>query len=320
MTESLNPEVSVIIPVYNAEDTLKRCLESVALAAENVEIECLTVLDAPTDNSESEARALARRFPFMRILTLKRNMGPAAARREGMLSTRGEYILNLDADDTLCPGSLGRLLAEARRTDADIVVGGYRKRNPDEAWHPQEGMADGKRWAVDVLSGKVMAYLSNKLFRRALYSRSGAYCPQDIRLWEDKVLCVELFSCARKVASIDLPVFEYFRSYSGILAARQSRLDDMAKALDALTGFLDNEYALELDRAKLRLKLDLLWATNGRKQRGYARLYNGIDVAVLDRTEVKPIWKLGLMFVRMNNLSLFNLFRFLGMTKRRIMH
>lgn len=319
MTNPGIPEISVVIPVYNAESTLKRVLRSVALEVEQVALECIVVLDAPTDNSESILRAEAERHPFIRIFNLPSNSGPAAARREGMLAAKGEFIINLDADDALCRGALRALIDAARSVDADMAVGGYKVHNPEGEWHPEEGVCEGCKWAIDVLAGKAQAYLPNKLIRRSLYSESGAFCPQDIRLWEDKVLSVELFSAASVVVAVDVPVFEYFRSATGISGRRRGRFSDMVKALDALTVFLGDKYSRELDRAKLRLKLELLWATRGREQKKYAGLYDGIDVAVLDHTEVKPIWKLGLTLVRMNNLAIFNLLRAFGLMKRRLL-
>ena len=111
-------KVSIIIPVYNAERTLERCIGSV-LRQTYPDVEAVLVDDASTDRSRDMLYLYRKDNPCIRIVEHERNQGSMLARYNGCMAATGEYILFLDADDELTSDAVQRLL-EARG-DADIV-------------------------------------------------------------------------------------------------------------------------------------------------------------------------------------------------------
>lgn len=111
---------SVIIPVYNSASYLHRCLDSV-IKQTSKDIEIIGVDDGSDDDSYDILLDYAKKDK--RIITLRQyNMGAGAARNKGMKVANGKYLYFLDADDYIYPDLLQETIAEAERTDADIVV------------------------------------------------------------------------------------------------------------------------------------------------------------------------------------------------------
>lgn len=117
------PKVSVIVPVYNAEKYLGRCLESLC-AQTFTDIEVICINDGSTDNSRKILEAYTqgdKRF----IVINKKNAGVSAARNDGIKRAHGKYIHFMDADDFVDSDYYERMFAVAKDTDADIVCSGF---------------------------------------------------------------------------------------------------------------------------------------------------------------------------------------------------
>lgn len=118
----MTPKVSVIMPVYNAHDFLRPCLDSI-LNQTLKEIEIICVDDDSRDDSLEILREYARKDPRMRVIH-QENGGAGAARNNGLQYAAGEYLSILDCDDFFEPDMLEKAYAEAREKELDIVVFG----------------------------------------------------------------------------------------------------------------------------------------------------------------------------------------------------
>lgn len=99
--------ISIITPVYNRADCIGRCLESVA--AENIggaKVEHVIADDGSTDDSAAIVEAFAETHPDVRLVRLSRNSGPNAARNAAIAAASGDFVLFIDSDDCLAPGSI----------------------------------------------------------------------------------------------------------------------------------------------------------------------------------------------------------------------
>jgi glycosyltransferase involved in cell wall biosynthesis len=113
--------VSIVVPAYNAAETITQTLSS-ALQQTEPNLEVLVVDDASTDTTAGIAAQVAARDKRVRLLRQTVNRGPAAARNRGMASARGKWIALLDADDAFAPARLEVLTAAADRHAADLVA------------------------------------------------------------------------------------------------------------------------------------------------------------------------------------------------------
>ncbi|MBQ7631951.1 MAG: glycosyltransferase family 2 protein [Paludibacteraceae bacterium] len=120
------PKVSVIIPVYNVEEYIAECLQSVMQQTYSGEIECILVDDCGSDNSIAIAEQLIadyKGYISFHILHHEHNRGLSAARNTGTDSATGNYIYYLDSDDYIPDDCISTLTAPLKERDYDIVLG-----------------------------------------------------------------------------------------------------------------------------------------------------------------------------------------------------
>lgn len=96
-----NIKLSIIIPIYNVEKYLNRCLDSIVRQIQDYSIEIILVNDGSTDNSLNICNEYKEKFPYIKVLN-KKNGGLSDARNYGVYQANGEYIYFFDSDDMLC--------------------------------------------------------------------------------------------------------------------------------------------------------------------------------------------------------------------------
>lgn len=141
----MNGKISIIVPVYNKEAYLVECMESLAQQT-YPDFEVLLVDDGSTDGSLNIAQTFCERDSRFHSISQK-NGGQNAARKTGVEHAAGNWIVFVDADDTVAPGMCEVLMRRQRETDADIVYGNTQKSYAEAG----EGVCQG--WG-GVLSGK----------------------------------------------------------------------------------------------------------------------------------------------------------------------
>lgn len=128
------PTVSIIVAAYNAEATLRHCLESV-LNHNRAKLELIVV----DDRSYDQTSGIAQRFAAFdsRVSYIKNQgiKGASAARNLGLSHARGEYILFMDADDWMLAGAIDKLLDSAHRTEADLTIAAHVQYRGQDAQH-----------------------------------------------------------------------------------------------------------------------------------------------------------------------------------------
>lgn len=176
MGSGLDNRVAIVVPCYNAERTLADTLES-ALGQTGVSVDVVVVDDGSKDGSLS----VARRFePHVRILTGP-NRGVSAARNTGIAESFSPWMVFLDADDCLEPGSLEKRLAVACERRADVVISEWVDLCDDGAGVVRNGDHHTIDWAaldqnptVAIASG-VWATTAAILYSRAIVNRIGGF-------------------------------------------------------------------------------------------------------------------------------------------------
>ena len=131
---STRPEVSVIVPAYNAGASIRTAVGSVL--AEPVDLECLVVDDGSSDDTAAIVESIAAGDPRVILLRQPENAGVSAARNRALETARGEWISFVDADDRLLPGALATMLAAAREEQALVVLGRRVSTDGTRTWYP----------------------------------------------------------------------------------------------------------------------------------------------------------------------------------------
>ena len=191
-------KLSVIVPVYKAENYLRDCVDSILAQTMN-DLELILINDGSPDNSGAIMAEYAAKYPEkVRTLTVD-NGGQGRARNFGIDMARGEFLSFIDSDDWIEPNSYERMLNAADENDADIVVCDMEKR-----W--EGGKTEYVKAAIQDHPLASAGSSSNKIFRRSLVG--------DIRfpvgLWyEDFDFSAKLLMLSRKTVYVEEPLYIY---------------------------------------------------------------------------------------------------------------
>ena len=176
VTDSIKPPcVSIIIPVYNSQETLKQCIDSLLTQTFN-DIEIVCVNDGSTDKSQKIIEEYMRKDPRVKLIT-QPHSGIALARNKGRYLTRGEYIIFMNSNDYAKTDMLDNLYQNAKEHESDIVLFSYTSFNPqtmeffDEEFPLKEFSDDydnrsfSPQETYDFMF-RIKPYTYNKMFKR----------------------------------------------------------------------------------------------------------------------------------------------------------
>lgn len=200
-----NPLVSIIVPVYNVQNSVARCLESV-LAQTWKEIEVIVLNDGSTDGSLAICEQFRRKDPRITLID-KPNAGLSMTRNDGMKVAKGKYVQFVDSDDLLEPDFTENMVRAAEANSADLVISPYWMALPPEMVNPGEG---------EKLATFYFNVVWNKLYRRQLLEAVDLWFTNDLLYAEDQQFNVRYLQYAKVIASIDTPGYYYIQNPQGI--------------------------------------------------------------------------------------------------------
>lgn len=212
-----NPLVSVIVPVYNAARCLPELFGSLRSQTYG-NMEVILVDDGSTDMSAADCVRLSDGDPRFRLVR-KPNGGLSSARNFGLEHAGGEWIFFIDADDMVQPQALERLVATARTTHADIVVGSFentsRMSSPPATRSPRI-LAPHEAVAVSLYQTPPMNHAWGTLYCRGIFFPDGPRFTEG--LWyEDLDLFYRLFERASRVAYLPEKLYFYRKNPSSFI-------------------------------------------------------------------------------------------------------
>lgn len=194
------PLVSVIVPVYNIEKYVRKCLDSLTSQSyENIEI--IVVDDGSTDGSGEICDEIASKDKRVEVFH-KKNGGLSSARNYGIKKAKGEYVCLVDGDDYVKRDFAKIMMEGMDRGDVDIVVCGY------NAEIPKAGVMSGKEATIRLLTQQenvdIIAW--NKMYRRCLFDKIQYPEGQN---YEDSLTTYKLLAEARNVAYVAESLYVY---------------------------------------------------------------------------------------------------------------
>lgn len=197
MTEHVIPKVSIIIPIYNTEKYLYKCLESVTDQTLS-DIEIICVNDGSTDGSLQIMQEFASKDSRIKIVQ-KENGGLVSARKAGVEAATGEYIGYVDSDDYIEPDMYERMYQTAREQQVDMVTCGYFLEGNYTTTHfdtvdsglyaddKMEYLREHSIYRMEKKETGLRGALWCKLYRREILKKVQLEVPESISIAEDKV-------------------------------------------------------------------------------------------------------------------------------------
>ena len=223
-------KLSIIIPVYQVKDTLKRCLDSIATQSFR-DWQAILVDDASTDGSSKICSEYARSEGRIQLVSLKRHAGLSAARNAGLSKAHGEYITFVDSDDYLAPDTLKELMEQiAIHPDYDILEYPlYRHFGSPGQTRIQFVRREFTYMAAYWLEtrGWRHTYAWNKIYKRELWE--DVKFPEG-RTFEDTFTMPQLLRHCHCIATTDVGLYYYTMNPKGI--TQRAGAKDLNSLLD----------------------------------------------------------------------------------------
>lgn len=232
--------ISIIIPVYNAERWLGRCLDSVVAAADAA-TDIVVVDDGSDDMSARIAAGYAERYPHVSLITQEHGGAGQACRRGVEASTRAEWIFFVDSDDTV-PADAIQSLRRVMTEDADMILGNINIHSEGSSRYLDEGPVrhlSAEQYTTEILEGRMSAVLYGKLIRRDLF-RALRGCPQTfMKNHEDELTIIHLAAGMTRGAIIVSSIVAYNHicrpaSNSSVLTCKFEDIEHLWNSVRAL--------------------------------------------------------------------------------------
>ncbi|WP_447037797.1 bifunctional glycosyltransferase/CDP-glycerol:glycerophosphate glycerophosphotransferase [Streptomyces sp. DSM 118878] len=240
----MQPRLSVVVPIYNVEEFLEECLESIAGQTIDGRLECILVDDGSTDGSPRIAREFAAKDPRF-VYVRQRNAGLSAARNTGVreASATAEFLTFVDSDDVVPHDAYKRMIASLDATGSDFAAGNVwrlTERGRSQAWQYKWLTEPRTRTHItrdlDLLADRVAW---NKVFRRSFWDRHRLAFPEG-KLYEDTPVMIPAHFLAGSVDVLSDHVY-YWRVREGSITRRRTDVKgvrDRIAACAHVSGFL----------------------------------------------------------------------------------
>ncbi|MCR5023602.1 MAG: glycosyltransferase, partial [Lachnospiraceae bacterium] len=242
-------KISVIVPCYNVEKYIDRCLESLKDQTIGIDdLEIIAVDDLSTDGTRDRIEAFEKRFPeSILFIPLAEHVMQGAARNIALTYASGEYVVFLDSDDWLLPVALEHIYDKAVKSNADIV--GYYSRTAGEYSKDDTVYETGRRSTLlkidgteDLIkllfTGLTMRGCWDKAYKKSFIDNNGFRYAEGV-FDEESLFTIPAFLSARRYYILNEELHRYFENTGSTvfnLAKKMEHRDDNAKTWFELYG------------------------------------------------------------------------------------
>ena len=248
------PKVSIIVPVYNVEKYIEKCLES--LVNQTLEdIEIIVVNDGSKDNSKEIVEKYLEKYPKKMVYLEKENGGLSDARNFAIPYAKGEYVAFLDSDDYVELNMYEDMYKIAKNEDSDMVECDFIWEYPDkckidtgEIYHEKHEMLE-----------KIRVVAWNKLIKKSILDETKVIFPKGYR-YEDIEFTYKLIPYLEKVSFLKKPCIHYIQRDNSISNTQNERTKEILEVFDNVINYykekgLYEEYFTELEYTYARVLL-----------------------------------------------------------------
>ena len=248
----MDPLVSIIVPVYNAENYIERCVESI-LGQEYQNIEVILADDGSTDKSGRICDDIAEKDKRV-IVIHKENTGVSDTRNIAIERAAGVYLQFVDSDDWLAPNATELLVRTARVNECDLVISDFYRVVGDRV--SQKGdIEDDSLMTREEFAGYMMenpadfyyGVLWNKLYRREIIVEHNLRMDKNISWCEDFMFNLEYIRFAERFMAVQVPIYYYVWRKGSLVSQGASGISGTIKMKLTVFEYYNNFYKHILD-------------------------------------------------------------------------
>ena len=225
-----NNKISIIIPVFNVEKYIKRCVLSI-LKQSFTNFELIIINDGSSDSTEAICRQMMESDSRIHVLSQK-NKGVSAARNLGLKNAVGKYIVFIDGDDYIEAGYLNELYNSIIQTSAQMAICGYNivfeDGKIDKVLAGKDILLENTELLLSIYQRKYSGgYLWNKIFLRDIIVDYNLKFDESIKIEEDLLFVMRYMLCVSTGIYINRPLYNYVqRDTSAIHLLKNKRMMD----------------------------------------------------------------------------------------------
>lgn len=244
------PDISIIVPIYNASKYLKKCLDSLVNQTKE-ELEFILINDGSTDTSEK----IIKEYKDQRIKYFKnKNQGIGKTRNFGIKKASGKYLMFLDSDDYLDLTACEKLYTKAEKDKLDMVVFDFyrvkqEKLEPDIiSDFPTSSLKKNNNLLLNINLGPC-----NKLYRRDVIIKNNIKFQETLK-YEDTTFIVEAIYNSKRIGKLNEILYYYIIHSQSETTVRDERIFDIIKVVDIVRKYLKGKNLDEvLDKLTVRI-------------------------------------------------------------------
>lgn len=286
----MNYSISVLIPVYNVEDYIEKCAESLFNNTIAEKCEFIFTNDCTTDTSMKVLNSVIEKYPKLKnnivLLHHDKNMGLGTTRNTGFDATNGKYIICVDSDDWVETNYLEELLTLAEKDDLDFIGcdAFFEKEETNETkirHYPLD--SDPKKCLIDIYDYKVGDYLWIKMMKKEFLIKNNIRWADGINIHEDLLLDTKVLSKNPKIGYINKPLYHYLLrkgSYMHTLYT-EKKADENFKAILLIDNYLKTnkiDFAYEAFKTRsYKIKCNCISHGTLFSQKKYLNLYKDLN-------------------------------------------
>ncbi|WP_298535130.1 glycosyltransferase [uncultured Algibacter sp.] len=205
--------ISIIVPVYNAQKFLKKCIDSL-LAQDCSKFEIILINDGSSDESGSICDNFEKKNANVRVLH-QTNKGPSSARNLGIKNAIGKYIAFVDSDDLVSKNYIEALFIYAKESNSDIIHFAYNKEKSGQTIKVSNNLSkllihkDICYLLNNTSSNNFLWYPWNKLYKKSLLKKHNILFDSNVKVGEDTLFNLRSFYYANSVFNIDSYLYTY---------------------------------------------------------------------------------------------------------------
>ena len=256
--------ISIIIPVYNTESYLSKCLDSI-IGQTYTNWEAILVNDGSLDNCGKICDEYAAKDNRFKVLH-QENKGVVNARNNAISNAKGEYLAFVDSDDFIEASMLNDMIEAGKLYSADIVWCNLNSIYKDKISKDKISIHEENEQNIkDLLTNKIPGYLWNKMIKRSFWEKCNIVTDERACMWEDTYISLQMLVNNPRNIIIDKELYNYVK-YNDYAATLKTGLPIIVKAERNIVNIyhflkekgLFNKYFKEFSALALKLKIEML--------------------------------------------------------------
>ncbi|WP_295363459.1 glycosyltransferase family 2 protein [uncultured Succinivibrio sp.] len=281
--------VSIIIPAFNAESTIKRCIESICFQNYS-DFEVIVIDDGSTDSTQEICQSIQTTEPRVRLFKIQ-NKGVSHARNYGLLQAKGEYIQFVDSDDTVDKNYTGSMIEEMLSTNADIVISSIYTINNKETKKVQINLNSGLYPKENIIAELYRTNILlnspvNKLFKKDLILN---YFNEYMSLGEDLIFNIDYLRHCSNIYYLNKALYFYYQNEPNSLTSnfRKGMCADLCNIFNTTKNYIDRSVAVNNFFSNFRDMIWLLVKKEGISFSEKVRITKELKEFVLTNTDIR---------------------------------